>query len=178
MSDKPAGEWTEKRVMKYFGIIVSPNEAWKLAQDINAALRNAQPFLDNALKQLAAERGRAENWKHNAERYQRFQDWAEHLRIQLAAEVEKVNKMQEQLAAEQETSDDLREQLAGAVNEHHKVCQQQLAAEQEKVVTLVELLEQVLQETVNTPVYPDGPCLNKETRDDIKAALAKVKEVQ
>jgi len=41
---------------------------------------------------------------------------------------------------------------------------------------LVELLEQVLQETVNTPVYPDGPCLNKETRDDIKTELAKVKE--
>ncbi len=41
---------------------------------------------------------------------------------------------------------------------------------------LVELLDQVLSETVDTPTYPDGPCLDAETRRDIKAALAKVKE--
>jgi len=41
---------------------------------------------------------------------------------------------------------------------------------------LVELLEQVLFETVDALTYPDGPCLVKSTRDEIKDALAKVKE--
>ncbi len=41
----PTGEWTETRVMKYFGITVSPNEAWKLAQEINAALAAERDLL-------------------------------------------------------------------------------------------------------------------------------------
>ena len=41
---------------------------------------------------------------------------------------------------------------------------------------LVELLEQVLSETVDAPTYPDGPCLVKSTRDEIKEVLAKVKD--
>jgi hypothetical protein len=47
------------------------------------------------------------------------------------------------------------------------------AAIAEATKPLVELLEQVLQETVDTPTYPDGPCIDKDTRDEIKAALAK-----
>jgi hypothetical protein len=39
-------------------------------------------------------------------------DWSQHLRIQLAAEVEKVNKLQAQLAVERETSDHLTKQIA------------------------------------------------------------------
>jgi hypothetical protein len=41
---------------------------------------------------------------------------------------------------------------------------------------LVDLLEEVLAQTVNTPTYPDGPCLDKDLRDDIKVELASVKE--
>lgn len=38
-------------------------------------------------------------------------DWSQHLRIQLAAEVEKVNKLQQELAAEREISAELAEQV-------------------------------------------------------------------
>jgi len=38
-------------------------------------------------------------------------DWSQHLRIQLAAEVEKMNKLQQELAAEREISAELAEQV-------------------------------------------------------------------
>lgn len=36
---------------------------------------------------------------------------------------------------------------------------------------LVEVLEQVLQETVDAPTYPDGPCLDADTRKSIRALI-------
>ncbi len=47
----------------------------------------------------------------------------------------------------------------------------QINAQAKTIKSLVEVLEQVMSETVNTPVYPDGPCLNKDTRDDIRNVL-------
>ncbi len=45
---------------------------------------------------------------------------------------------------------------------------------EQKVQMLVELPEQVLNETVDAREYPDGPCLDGSTRREIKDALAKV----
>ncbi len=63
----------------------------------------------------------------------------------------------------------------------NEVFEAEVVKETERVVAeaqqpLVELLEQVLQETVDARDYPDGPCLNADTRTEIKILLAKVKE--
>jgi peptidoglycan hydrolase CwlO-like protein len=59
-------------------------------------------------------------------------DWSEHLHIQLVAEVEKVNKLQDQLAAERE-----KHESCVAWEDHNETldelqnCKEQLAAERE-----------------------------------------------
>ncbi len=37
---------------------------------------------------------------------------------------------------------------------------------------LAEAAEDALHHTINTPTYPDGPCMNKEYRDDLRTTLA------
>lgn len=37
---------------------------------------------------------------------------------------------------------------------------------------LAEMAENALFHTVNAPVYPDGPCMEKSVRDDLLKALA------
>lgn len=39
-------------------------------------------------------------------------------------------------------------------------------------------LQDVLTHTVNTPTYPDGPCMDKDIRDDVRALLADMKRVE
>ncbi len=72
---------------------------------------------------------------------------------------------EEQLAAERDCSKRFEAQVDD--------CQQQLAAAQQP---LVNILEQVLSETVDAPTYPDGPCLDASTRTEIKELLAQVKK--
>lgn len=47
------------------------------------------------------------------------------------------------------------------------------AAKDAEIAELVEALGDVLSETVNESAYPDGPCLRKELRDEIRVLLAK-----
>jgi len=37
---------------------------------------------------------------------------------------------------------------------------------------LAEAAEDALHHTINTPTYPDGPCMNKEYRDDLRTTLS------
>ena len=42
----------------------------------------------------------------------------------------------------------------------------------------VEALEAALANTVDTPMYPDGPCMDKDVRDDLRDALAELRRYE
>ena len=41
----------------------------------------------------------------------------------------------------------------------------------------LEMLEDILAETVDASTYPDGPCLDHDTRNDVRALIAELKDV-
>ncbi len=156
---QPTGEWTGLTLSRLI-----KEKGYKGAADAhNAALEEAVDAAHQEIlllqQKLAAER--------NERRLRTAQLAAERKGHEMDGQL--ISSQEQQLAAEREKY----LQQASAWFDRDKKLRDALAAEREKVQTLVELLEQVLSETVDARDYPDGPCLNADTRTEIKAALAK-----
>jgi hypothetical protein len=147
ISEQPQ-EWTAEYVENSY---YEDNERWtqNIADAHNAALaaerEKRRLDLEHILdldRQIAAERGRAENWKHNSERY-------EAARKQLAAEREQAKKLQRLTEDNQIRWMQRAEQL-----------KQQLAAEQEEVrvrgATITQLKDKLAAEQDKVKILSSG----------------------
>ncbi len=156
MSDQPTGqrlavasEWTVEYLMNDLCRYWPRSEGMcaKIADAHNAALAAVAPKLRQNLHDVFVERDNAQSAYRNELQAHAITE------KQLAAEREKVTLATQMVQIESKRANE---------------------AEQ-KMQTLVELLEQVLSETVDASVYPDGPCLDASTRTEINDALAKAK---